>query len=315
MSSHQIQQQNEGYTCTVCGGVWKSIPTSKCPGVQVYRWGQWPDHLLTKQQLNNAGYTTGKKLPPRAGAVYRRDSPGGIMWLYDVHQATPKRQATPAQLAALDKARRAAEKVVAECKRCGRPILELTRAAYEQGGWDDALCHICHARQDAQRWARETMNAGGFVVLDTETTDLDGEIIEIAVIDERGAVLLDTLVRAAAPIHPDAQRVHGISRDDLLGAPYWPAVYLKLRDVIAGRRVLIYNWDFDAGRIHTMNAAYKLPRIELTGSCLMHKYAAYFGEWSDYWRNFKFQPLGGNHAALGDCRAALALLRSMAQQA
>lgn len=47
--------------------------------------------------------------------------------------------------------------------------------------------------------------------------------------------------------------------------------------------------------------------------CLMEVYAVVAGEWSDYFRSYKWQPLGGGHRAMGDCRAALDLLLRMAQ--
>lgn len=47
--------------------------------------------------------------------------------------------------------------------------------------------------------------------------------------------------------------------------------------------------------------------------CLMEEYAVYYGEWSRYWRSYKWQPLGGGHRALGDALAALRLLRYIAE--
>jgi hypothetical protein len=41
-------------------------------------------------------------------------------------------------------------------------------------------------------------------------------------------------------------------------------------------------------------------------------YAPYAGEWSDYHGEYRWQRLGGNHDALGDCRAVLELLQRAA---
>jgi hypothetical protein len=46
--------------------------------------------------------------------------------------------------------------------------------------------------------------------------------------------------------------------------------------------------------------------------CLMTLYAAYVGDWSDYWESYRWQPLNGGHRALEDCQAALGVLREMA---
>lgn len=44
----------------------------------------------------------------------------------------------------------------------------------------------------------------------------------------------------------------------------------------------------------------------------MKVYSAFVGEWSDYHKSFKFQRLtGGDHTAIGDCKATLALLKKM----
>ena len=45
----------------------------------------------------------------------------------------------------------------------------------------------------------------------------------------------------------------------------------------------------------------------------METYAEWVGEWSDYFGSYKWQPLpGGDHDAVGDAQAALAVLRRMA---
>ncbi|MCW3664158.1 3'-5' exonuclease, partial [Burkholderia cenocepacia] len=52
-----------------------------------------------------------------------------------------------------------------------------------------------------------------FILLDTETTGLDesAEIVEIAVIDDAGNVLLNTLVKPKHPIPNSATAIHGIT--------------------------------------------------------------------------------------------------------
>jgi DNA polymerase-3 subunit epsilon len=47
--------------------------------------------------------------------------------------------------------------------------------------------------------------------------------------------------------------------------------------------------------------------------CAMQRYAEWYGEWNDYFGSFRWQRLeGGDHSALGDCRATLELIRKMA---
>lgn len=74
----------------------------------MHAWNQWDEVVLplrTKKQLSEAGYQTGKKLPPPAALVPHEKSPIGFMRAYDPSQATPKRNMTEAQKATLEKAR------------------------------------------------------------------------------------------------------------------------------------------------------------------------------------------------------------------
>jgi DNA polymerase-3 subunit epsilon len=46
----------------------------------------------------------------------------------------------------------------------------------------------------------------------------------------------------------------------------------------------------------------------------MLQYAAYVGDWSEYRGSYRRQPLpGGDHTALGDALACLALIKAMAK--
>lgn len=57
-------------------------------------------------------------------------------------------------------------------------------------------------RDEVIDWAQAVISNPSVVFLDTETTGLDGnaEIIDIALVDRDGAVLLDTLIRPTRPI-------------------------------------------------------------------------------------------------------------------
>jgi DNA polymerase III epsilon subunit-like protein len=59
------------------------------------------------------------------------------------------------------------------------------------------------------------------IFLDTETTGSGPEdaVIEVGVVTGEGTVLVDTLVAPLAPVTEGARRVHGISEEDLEGAP------------------------------------------------------------------------------------------------
>jgi DNA polymerase III subunit epsilon len=44
----------------------------------------------------------------------------------------------------------------------------------------------------------------------------------------------------------------------------------------------------------------------------MEWYAQYYGEWSSYYEDYKWQPLNGGHNAIVDCLACLDLIKEMA---
>lgn len=111
---------------------------------------------------------------------------------------------------------------------------------------------LCGASVDEVRtWAHEMITPGAAVIVDVETTDLDGAVIEVAVIDaSSGDVLLDTLVDPGpVRIAPEAAAVHGIAALDLLRAPRWCDVARQMCAAVSGRLILAYNADFDHGRI------------------------------------------------------------------
>jgi len=87
------------------------------------------------------------------------------------------------------------------------------------------------------------------VYLDTETTGFSAatdRIVEIAVVDDTGAVLLDTLMNPERQI-PEAvtAHVHGITDEMVSGQPTLAELLPRLREVLAGRPLVIYNADFD----------------------------------------------------------------------
>ncbi len=306
MSSHQLAQVGDLYTCVVCGWNWKRMPSDECPGVRRYRWDPWPEQLMTKNQLAKAGYQTGRRLPPVAGVIAREDSPGGWLRLYDPTQAVPKQPVTPRQQVALAKAQAARK-----CRECGRTLSRRERR----------LCWTCDARLEARYWAASVLQRGA-VILDTETTGLDNaEIIELAVIDAYERVLLNTRIKPLCPERMyevgsrglSAFDIHGISAEMLVDAPTFAEVYPRLRRVVEGRPVLVYNLRFDRDRLREDCERWQLPALDFSAwDCAMEWYAQWIGEWSYRRGSFRWQPLNGGHDALGDCLACLDRMRRMA---
>ena len=163
------------------------------------------------------------------------------------------------------------------------------------------------------RWARRMLEPDVAVILDTETTSLEGQIVEIAVIAaDTGKKLLNTLVKATEPIGSGAFWVHGISNQDLVDAkaPGWEKVLPKLRKVTRDRIVLAYNASFDRARVlgHSANVGGRPMHLAdpEVWDCLMEARSTFTGSW-------RWLPLGGGHRALGDCVSAREVLLTLAK--
>jgi hypothetical protein len=187
------------------------------------------------------------------------------------------------------------------------------------------------------RWARKRRaQPESYCVLDVESTGLeyDDETCSIAVLGGDSSRLLDTLVKPNKPIPEEVVAIHGITDEKVRNAPRFVEVYDRLLEVIGNKRVLIYNSSFDIAIINrsltACGSALQVEHYEWVpfenGSlqqahlafpsdvtCVMEKYARFVGEWSQYWGNYRYQPLwGGEHTALGDGKVVLELLRYMA---
>ncbi len=164
----------------------------------------------------------------------------------------------------------------------------------------------------------------GCVLIDLETTGLSDDpgvaIVEIGLIDQDGVVLLDTLVNPQRPIPPAASAVHGITDQDVAGAPTFEQVHAQLTACLAGQNAVAYNVDFELAILESvcrrLDLALPVPHAWF---CAMRLYAAYR-------RSARFFRLGAAckserivvsnaHRALGDCSLTLALLRTMAKKA
>lgn len=268
-----------------------------------YRYGKAPENLRTKKQLAELGL--------RPGSAQIAWLVWGSSWrlttaaLYDVATAKPKRQPTPAQLAALEKAQ-VARRTCPVCKEDKGYVLA------------GSMCPSCAERERKQGVAervRALLSLDPFI-LDTETTDLDGLLVEIAVIDIQGHVQLNTRVNPQCEIEPGAQAIHGLTLDMLAGAPVFADIAQQLHELLTGRPVAVYNVDFDRNilrnEVQRLGQPNWLKRVDWRD--VMEVYAEWCGDWSDYHGDYRWQPLpGGDHSAVGDCLATLSVLREMAE--
>ena len=283
--------------------------------IEYKSWSTIPATLATKAALRKRGLKPAKGQQPVARKV------GGYQPydLYLVVYATPIRKTSEAQLATLTKARSLVG--TALCRRCSK--------RFDDELIDRGICWGCRERDhdemraeaaaEASAWAR-AMLAKGALILDTETTGLDdtAEIVQIAIIDTSGTVLLDSLVlptQFPATYH-EAEAIHGISREMLANAPtmmqLWPQVLAILDHAT---NLVIYNRDFDLRLLMQSAPRNEWRAPHCATHCAMLHYAKFVGQWSKHHKSFRWQPLfGGDHTALGDCLATLNLLRQMANE-
>ena len=179
---------------------------------------------------------------------------------------------------------------------------------------------ILKARANATTWARFLLarDPDSWVILDTETTGLgpQAEVVQIGVINGRGDVLMDNvLVRPKGRIEPDAARIHHITEEMVANAPSFLEVLPRLQDIARNKLLVIYNAEYDLRLlVQSAHAHNTMPYLPYGGyDCAMLRYAEWVGQWNDYHNSFRWQKLaGGDHSALGDCIATLAIIEKMA---
>lgn len=168
-------------------------------------------------------------------------------------------------------------------------------------------------------WAHRVMSSPDqYVVIDTETTGINRNavIVQIAVTDLQGNELLNSLVKPTKRkrIASSATAIHGISMKDLEGAPHFEELLPKLQSIVEGKTVLIYNAEYDTRLIDQTCRQDEINFLRLGRTeCVMLEYSRYKGSWSDYHYEYRYQKLpGGDHSAIGDCRATIKVIEQMA---
>jgi len=97
------------------------------------------------------------------------------------------------------------------------------------------------SREKAVQIARKILEIAP-VILDTETSGLDSraEIVEIAVVDTDGRVLVNTLVKPSRPIPPDVSAIHGSP----IGLSHVPLHSIKLWCELLKPILTLASWQF-----------------------------------------------------------------------
>lgn len=190
-------------------------------------------------------------------------------------------------------------------------------------------------RVQAIAWAKNVVSDPVAAFLDTETTDKrpeDADIVDLAVVDLAGQVLINTLVRPPRPIPLDAQQIHGIADADVAAAPTWLEVWPGVEPILRGRRLVIYNANYDiaviesncrsAGIVEAWFGLSARRLINVSADCAMRQFAA-FREIASPRGGWRWHRLGeaaahfgvtvdGAHRALADAETCRRVVLAMA---
>ena len=161
-----------------------------------------------------------------------------------------------------------------------------------------------------------------FVVFDTETTGVDreAEIVQFSAMDKDGKEIMNTKIRPVkATAWPEAQKIHGISPEDVKDAPTLAEIP-EIEKIASEYELLVgYNVPFDI-RMLVQNG------IEVTGRRpsfdIMRAFAPIYGQWNEQKRSYRWQKLqhcaayygyagDGWHDAMADVRATLFCFEQM----
>lgn len=132
------------------------------------------------------------------------------------------------------------------------------------------------------------------VIFDVETTGLDNlkdEIIQFSAIDENENILLSTYVK---PEHvtswPEAQQINGISPEMVAKAPTFNEIKAQVQNIFDRAEELIaYNGIFDIGFLSAAGIQFDFTRQHLYD--VMLEFAPIYGEWNEYYGDYKWQKL------------------------
>lgn len=166
----------------------------------------------------------------------------------------------------------------------------------------------------------ELLDRTDVLILDTETTGLgtEAEIIEIAVIDSTGAVLVDTVSLPQDDVPKAASDIHGLTYTRLkrLGAQPWPKIHEELLSVLKGASLVLgWNVSFDRRMLQQTANRHGLRMTKVSWRDLLADYRAMRPKGrhrlGDAARRERVAGDGTAHRALTDCQTVLAVMRSV----
>lgn len=278
-------------------------------------WKDVPEHWVSEAGLKERGKRRARQQKPVAVVHIQSHRRHHYHLLYNVTDALERRAYSAREKAALQRVK---DRIT--CQGCGASFVTIS----PEGNCPACQSEIDHrrdARIDAIRWAQTIINQS-FVVLDVETTGLGlgNRVIEIAVLDSAGRVLLNTLLNPEIYIPMRTTEIHGITNEMVKDQPTFQDIAPDLEAALVNKPICIYNVSSDK------------PFLEWEGlnvshyqfHCVMLQFSQYYGQWGEYRNAWKWQSLhtaclyckirqNGMHRAAADCEATRHVIHAMAK--
>ena len=128
------------------------------------------------------------------------------------------------------------------------------------------------------------------IFFDTETTGLCGndEILSLAIVDQGGKVLFNELIKPSRKKKwPEGARVNHITPDMVQGRPTFRFFRKQVQEIFDQADLVVgYNTDFDFAFIEDKGIHYSGAVADV-----MLEFAKIYGEWNDYFMDYKWQKL------------------------
>lgn len=176
--------------------------------------------------------------------------------------------------------------------------------------------------------AKDCVDSSEVVAIDTETTDLYGKVISIALVDVTTCeVLFDSYVHTDQVITEEAYYVHGITAEDIKDAPSFEQVCTEISEIMEGKYWAAFNLEFDKACMENSRHdpdAECYQWFERISVCAMRDISApYFGSTNRYgtislsdtmvFCGLSFE--GEAHTAAADAKAVARVLQHIGKQA
>jgi len=198
---------------------------------------------------------------------------------------------------------------------------------------DSSRSHYCLQRELNTALGRAGQVASHWLddrpaYISTKTTGSGefAQVIEIALLDADQSVIFHSQIQPSVAIDKDAELTHGINLSSLQGRPTWPDIIGRLKQLLVGRKVIIFDAIFETRILKQSCQAYALD-IEwvdaLSVNCAMYLSANAYGSDNRYGttsishalQKAQVSQVSANSGAVASCYALIKLVAITADYA